>query len=362
MNQCVVIKLKESSTAENLTRLGALKLKVKAKKSTVIGLEFFSGKTQTIRVNGYGAHFTDVSGSVDLSQEITINPSGTISAYISIIEDVETEIEFSDKYAITRLSTSDGGDFIWDQGGSGVEIGIDIDFADFKYCTSLNGIYLSKGRGTGNLENFKKLPIRNILLFSNNNKMIVEGNIVDILVQSTLFENIVITDQSLVTGDFSAFSHKLVTDSFELSGTSVTGLIDDLTGVSATNLILQRMKKYIGGNIAALNDNVKFFSVAQSSNAVFEYNNFNSSRTDFLAIEGGYIRSGINKLIIDSAAIVALNPPSTTDPKKRAINVTANDFDKNAPGMGSTTVTTGALDKLRLNGIDVIINGIVVNP
>jgi|GEM_PF-2062164 len=353
MNQCVVIKLKESSTAENLTRLGALKLKVNVKSSTVIGLEFFSSKTQTIRVNGYDAHFTDESGSsLPVLQECTVDPlNGTILVYISITGG-ETEIEFSDKYAITRLSTFGGSDFIWDQGGSGVEIGIDVDFEDFKYCTALNSIYLSKGQGTGSLENFKKLSIVNFWLYPNKddnhfNRLIVEGNISNILKQ-TSFENILINDQNLVTGDLSAFSTKFVNGTFDLSGTSITGKIDNLSGVSSPSLFLNRMKKYIGGNIGALNNNVKFFSVAESSNVGFEYNGFNG-RTNFLAIEGGYVRFGINELIVHS---LALDAPSLTDvPEgsiRREINVTAYNLNKLDPTVSDALLKLRTIKKIRV--------------
>lgn len=334
MNECLVIKLKESSTANNLIRLGALKLNIGLKESRTVVLQLYSHTEQIIRVNsGY------FSGTT--SQEY-IAPAGWINTSIEASSGI-TEIEFSNKFGISRLDSMlavDTNNFE-----------IYVDFEDFKYCSSLESIFFSLGKGGGNLESLKNLPIKNIFLDPNDNKLIVEGDISHVLGQP-IFESFVIKNQSLVTGNLSAFSEKNVAFTFDLSGTSVTGNIDNLSGVSTNQLLLKGVKKFIGGDIGTLHNGVRFFSVTGSQNNVFTFSSFNS-RTDFLAIEGAFLKSGVNNLIIASKN---LNFSSTgSEPYEKAINVWANDFFKDSN-------VSNAISILNSHGIKVIVNGNTILP
>ncbi len=341
MNECLTIKLKESSTANNLTRLGALKLNIGLVDSRTVILQIYSHTEQIIRVNrGY---FTGTT-----SQEYNA-PVGWINTSIEANSGI-TEIEFSNKFGISRLNSMNGTNPMWAVGTNNFEIY--VDFEDFKYCTSLESIFFSLGKGGGDLENFKKVPMKNIIISPDGPNMIVEGDISGILSQTNL-ENIVLTNQSQVTGNFSSFIGKTVlANIFELSGTSVTGSINDLNGVSTPYLLLKGMRKFIGGDIGTLHNGVRFFSVANSQNNAFTFSDFNS-RTNFLAVEGAFLKSGVNDLIIASKN---LNFSSTgSEPYERAINIWANDFFKDSN-------VSNAISILNSHGITVIVNGNTILP
>jgi len=342
MNECLTIKLKESSTANNLTRLGALKFNVGLVDSRTVVLQLYSHTEQTIRVNrGY---FTGTT-----SQEYNA-PAGWINTSIEASSGI-TEIEFSNKFGISRLNSMNGTNPMWAVGTNNFEIF--VDFEDFRYCTSLESIFLSLGNGGGDLDNFKKVPMKNIIISPDGTNMFIEGDISGILSQTNL-ENIVLTNQSQVTGNLSSFVGKTITaDIFELSGTSVTGSINALSGVRTNYLILKRMRKFIGGDIASLHNGVKFFSVADSQNNVFTFSSFNS-RTNFLAIEGAFLKSGVNDLITQSANL-SVFPTSTAPLYERTINVWgAYDYKK--------ADVQDKLNTLKNKNIEVRINGILENP
>lgn len=345
MEKCIVTKLKGTVSSNGFEKLGQLKITIEASEETIINLQFSSNAEQVVSVNN-NAYFTS-TGADNLGRSTTALAGMNIRG-IKVLAG-RTDIYFSKKEAVSGLESSTGQTPIWGNSGS---VKIYLDSKDLKYCTGLQSLVFIYSSLVGNfdLQDFKELSLQKVMLIDSTSP--VTGDIANILTSRNL-QAIHLNNQTEVTGNLSSFNGVTVSSFLDLSGTKISGNIVGLKEVSSPQIFLRDCTEgLIEGNVGDINSNTRFLSFGNSLNTNLYFDNFHTQRTKFLAIEGGFFEWGATAFVIASS-LLSIEAGAADYEKK--INIKAYGFDYNAPGLSS------ALSVLRSKGVDVIINGALIN-
>lgn len=346
MEKCLVTKLKGTAEGQGFERLGELNIGFSSDSADLINLHFDSTTAQIITVDN-GAWFTDASGNPNFGASVTVE-AGRSSHIIKIPTRGTFYVRLSNKKGIRALTNPGNGMFMKALENHNFKIYLNSKI--LKYCTGLEELELPWPLvdGAFDLEDFKNLALTNLGI--TDDTIEVTGDIAN-LSNSPLTWGLQLPNKDIY-GDIDVFKNKAVGDNFDLSNTDVHGSLLGVSASTAPRILLRNLKKLITDNLGLLKPSVRFISFRDSPNTDLWFNDWSVPRTNFLAVEGGYMEWGINDFIKKSATLTV--GAGLLDFEKK-INMTATGFDSANPAVSAS------LQTLRTKGVDVIINNILVN-
>lgn len=346
MEKCLVTKLKGTVVGQGFEKLGELTIGFSSDSADLINLHFESTTAQIITVDN-GSWFTDATGNPNFGASVTL-AAGRSAHVIKIPTGGTFYLRFSNKSGIRALTNNENGMFMWPFNNYNFKIYLNSKI--LKYCTGLEELVLPWPLvyGAFDLEDFKNLALKNLVI--NNDTIEVTGGIAN-LANSPLSYGLQLPNKG-VYGDIGVFKNKTIANNLDLSNTDVHGSLLGVSDSTADYILLRNLKKPITDNLGLLKPSVKFISFGNSAYTNLWFSDWAVSRTKFLAVEGGYMEWGINDFIKKSATLTVA--AGLLDYEKK-ISMNANGLDSANPQVKT------ALQTLRTKGVDVVINGVLVN-
>ena len=239
MGNCLVTKLKGSTSNNELLRIGEMRMRI-AKVENPTGANRGFGisvnKPVVLEIVGDG-YFTDKTLTVNKGKTITLN-ADVNGVWVS---NDNVEIAILDKYSITALSS------FYPQTSAAYGSRLYLNLSDLKYSTALTSLNLAGTQVTGDIANLKGLTaLTSLNLYSPQ----VTGDIANLKGLTALASLNLAGPQ--VTGDIANLKGLTALTSLILAGTQVTGDIANLKGLTALTSLNFINIAQVTGDIANL--------------------------------------------------------------------------------------------------------------
>lgn len=346
MEKCLVTKLKGTVVGQGFEKLGELIIGFSSDAADLIYFHYDSTTEQIITVDN-GAWFTESNGVSNFGASITV-PAGRSVNTIKIPTGGIFYVRLSNKKGVRALTNNENGMFMWPSANHNFKIFINSKI--LKYCSGLEELSLPWPLvdGVFELEDFKNLAFKRLLISSESIE--VTGDIAN-LANSPLSYGLQLPNKD-VYGNINILKNKTIANNLDLSNTDVHGSLIGVSDVTADYILLRNLKKPITDNLGLIKPSVKFISFGNSAYTNLWFDDWSVPRTKFLAVEGGYMEWGINDFI---KKLSTLTVDAGLLDYERKINMNSNGLDSANPQVKT------ALQTLRTKGVDVVINGVLVN-
>lgn len=234
MSNCLVTKLKGSSSNADLLKIGEMRLKVNkvdSPNSNTQKIVFCFTKETILSIIGEG-YFTDNNLTENKGKTLTAGSGMYVTAYLS---NKNFDISVSDKYSILEISKDMN---------SKNKVVLDMSF--FKYSPRLTKIVFNNSQACGNVDDLKNCVNIEYLVLSNSQ---VSGK-VDELKSLTKLKNLSLYNTQ-VSGNVGELKTLTAITNLEAYNTKISGNVGELkTLTTITNLVLQ--DTLVEGNIGEL--------------------------------------------------------------------------------------------------------------
>ena len=244
MGNCLVTKLKGSTSNNELLRIGEMRMRIaKVENPTDAnrGFGISVNKPVVLEIVGDG-YFTDKTLTVNKGKTITLN-ADVNGVWVS---NDNVEIAILDKYSITALSS------FYPQTSAAYGSRLYLNLSDLKYSTALTSLNLAGTQVTGDIANLKGLTaLTSLNLYSPQ----VTGDIANLKGLTALASLNLAGPQ--VTGDIANLKGLTALTSLNLRNTQVTG---DIAAISPLSKLKDAQLNHVTGDISAIN-NTKLTSI-----------------------------------------------------------------------------------------------------
>ena len=290
MANCLVTKLKGSTSNSNLLRLGEMRMKIlKVQNPTdhTQGFSLMANKPVSLEIVSDG-YFTDKTLTENKGKTITLNTEPT-SIWVNGNNDVE--IAILDKYSLSLVSSN------YQEETSGIYgNNIKLNISDLKYSRAMKTLSLHATQVSGDIGDLKALTG---LTYLNIRDTQVSGDIGDLKALTGL--NSLDLSNTQISGDIGDL--KALTGLTYLSLSNFTkplfgdiGKLSDMSKCTSVNLNYCKLT----GDLAALHGSCKLASFISDKGSVFTWST-RPSTAKILAIAGNATITNIDKMLQDQA-------------------------------------------------------------
>ena len=234
MSNCLVTKLKGSSSNADLLKIGEMRLKVNkvdSPNSNTQKLDVSFNKETTLSIIGEG-YFTDNNLTANKGKTLTAGSRMSVTAYVS---NGNFDISVSDKYSISEISKDMN---------SKNKVVLDMSF--FKYSTLLKKIVFNNSQACGNVDDLKTCVNLEYLILSNSQ---VSGKVNE-LKSLTKLKNLSLYNTQ-VSGNVGELKALTALSNLEAYNTKISGNVGELKALTAlSNMVLN--DTLVEGNVGEL--------------------------------------------------------------------------------------------------------------
>ena len=287
MGVCIITKLKESVTDDDLLALGELRFSIGQDpiitNADIRKLTITSGVNQTISIIR-GGYFTNSSFSSNLGTSLALTANTETSVYISNTESV---ISIPDKYSIKLFSV----------GTNPYETSWRVKLEDFNNCNLLTTLRLRHSVG-------------------------IVGDLAD-LVGCQQLTGLYLNVSSNVTGDVGNLARMTNLKRVELALTSVTGNVASLKDSSAI-LSLDATSTAVYGDLSKLPQQMVYFNVT-NGNGAFLWSDTRSTNAYVVTLIGPNLGNDVDRMLINQSQCLVSPDVGTKSISVRGTRTTTSD-------------------------------------
>ena len=284
MGNCLVTKLKGSTSNNELLRIGEMRMRIaKVENPTDAnrGFGISVNKPVVLEIVGDG-YFTDKTLTVNKGKTITLN-ADVNGVWVS---NDNVEIAILDKYSITALSS------FYPQTSAAYGSRLYLNLSDLKYSTALTSLNLAGTQVTGDIANLKGLTALTSLNFINIAQ--VTGDIANLKGLTALTSLNLRNTQ--VTGDIAAISPLSKLKDAQLN--HVTGDISAINNTKLTSIIISKSGG-LSGDIAKLKSDFIYLGIDSDTTSKFTWSSRDTNNYIFGNSGSPVLLSNLDDMLIN---------------------------------------------------------------